>query len=56
MLLAGKPLLGLFLSTEEAGAADALAVAHRYLMVLMAFLFALFVLQAYRSSLQGWAR
>ncbi len=53
MLLAGKPLLGLFLSTEEAGAADALAVAHRYLMVLMAFLFALFVLQAYRSSLQG---
>ena len=53
MLLAGKPLLGLFLSTEEAGAADALAVAHRYLMVLMAFLLALFVLQAYRSSLQG---
>ena len=53
MLLAGKPLLGLFLSTEEAGTADALAVAHRYLMVLMAFLFALFVLQAYRSSLQG---
>ena len=53
MLLAGKPLLGLFLSTEEAGAADALAVAHRYLMVLMAFLFTLFVLQAYRSSLQG---
>ena len=39
MLLAGKPLLGLFLSTEEAGAADALAVAHRYLMLLMAFLF-----------------
>ena len=53
MLLAGKPLLGLFLSTEEAGAADALAVAYRYLMVLMTFLFALFVLQAYRSSLQG---
>ena len=53
ILLAGKPLLGLFLSTEEAGAADALAVAHRYLMVLMAFLLALFVLQAYRSSLQG---
>ena len=53
MLLAGKPLLGLFLSTEEAGAADALAVAYQYLMVLMAFLFALFVLQAYRSSLQG---
>ena len=53
MLLAGKPLLGLFLSTEEAGAADALAVAHRYLMVLMAFLLALFVLQAYRSSMQG---
>ena len=37
MLLAGKPLLGLFLSTEEAGAADALAVAYRYLMVLMTF-------------------
>lgn len=53
MLLAGKPLLGLFLSTEEAGAADALAVAYQYLMALMAFLFALFVLQAYRSSLQG---
>ena len=53
MLLAGKPLLGLFLSTEEAGAADALAVAYQYLMVLMAFLFALFTLQAYRSSLQG---
>ena len=53
MLLAGKPLLGLFLSTEEAGAADALAVAYQYLMVLMAFLFALFMLQAYRSSLQG---
>ncbi|GAA6504240.1 MATE family efflux transporter [Agathobaculum butyriciproducens] len=53
MLLAGKPLLGLFLSTEEAGAADALAVAYQYLMVLMAFLLALFVLQAYRSSLQG---
>ncbi len=27
MLVAGKPLLGLFLSTEEAGAAEALAVA-----------------------------
>ena len=53
MLVAGKPLLGLFLSTEEAGAADALAVAYQYLMVLMAFLFALFMLQAYRSSLQG---
>ena len=53
MLLAGKPLLGLFLSTEETGAADALAVAYQYLMVLMAFLFALFMLQAYRSSLQG---
>ena len=53
MFLAGKPLLGLFLSTEEAGAADALAVAYQYLMVLMAFLFALFMLQAYRSSLQG---
>ena len=53
MLVAGKPLLGLFLSTEEAGAAEALAGAYRYLMVLMAFLFALFMLQAYRSSLQG---
>ena len=41
MLLAGKPLLGLFLSTEEAGAADALAVAYQYLMVLMAFFYML---------------
>ena len=56
MFLAGKPLLGLFLSTEEAGAADALAVAYQYLMVLMAFLFALFMLQAYRSLTAGAGR
>ena len=54
MLAAGKPLLGsVSFDRGGGGAADALAVAYQYLMVLMAFLFALFMLQAYRSSLQG---
>ena len=56
MFLAGKPLLGLFLSTEEAGAADALAVAYQYLMVLMAFCLHCSCCRHTAPHCRGWAR
>lgn len=53
MLVFGRDILRLFVSASEDNAGQVLAVAHRYLMIMSAFLLILYLVHAYRSSLQG---
>lgn len=53
MVLFGRPILTLFVSSSEQDADAVLAIAHRYLMIMCAFLLILFLVHAFRSSLQG---
>ncbi|MBR5470925.1 MAG: MATE family efflux transporter [Oscillibacter sp.] len=53
MILFGRGLLGWFVSTEELHAAEVIEVAYQYLFVLSFALPSLFLLHAYRSSVQG---
>ncbi len=53
MILFGRGLLGLFVSSAEANAAEVLDIAYRYLVIMSMFLLSLYLLHAYRSALQG---
>lgn len=53
MFFFGRYILMLFVSASESDAEQVLAIAHRYLMIMSAFLIILFLVHAYRSSLQG---
>lgn len=53
MIIFGKSILGLFISTADAGAAQVLDIAYRYLLIMSALLFILYLLHTYRSALQG---
>lgn len=49
----GKGLLSLFVSAEEKNAAEVIEIAYHYLFIMSCLLIILFLLHAYRSSLQG---
>lgn len=54
MVLFGKPLLAMFIQSEDAQtAADALRIAYEYLLVMSAGLPMLYLLFVYRTTLQG---
>ena len=53
MVFFGRYLLMLFISASDTDADVVLDIAHRYLMIMSAFLIVLFLVHAYRSSLQG---
>ena len=47
------PLLQLFLDVSEAGAAQALEIAVRYLLIMLAFLMVLYLIHLFRNALQA---
>lgn len=53
MILFGRNILGLFVSAREAGAEEVIGIAYQYLLIMSYLLLVLFLLHAYRSSLQG---
>lgn len=53
MIVGGKNILTLFVSSSAAEKAEVLLVAYRYLFIMAIFLSVLFLLHIYRSSLQG---
>lgn len=53
MILLGKFILMLFISGDAQQQEQVLAVAYRYLFIMSAMLFILYLLHVYRSSLQG---
>ena len=53
LFLAGRSVLSLFVDPKEAMVEDVLDVALRYLHVMLAGLFILYLLYVYRSALQG---
>ncbi|MBS6194397.1 MAG: MATE family efflux transporter [Clostridiales bacterium] len=53
MILAGKPILSLFISGEPEQVSQVLAIAYKYLFIMAAFLWVLYLLYVYRSALQG---
>lgn len=53
MILCGRHILTLFLSTSAAHADQVLQIAYHYLFIMSCFLFLLFLIHVYRSSLQG---
>lgn len=53
MILVGKSILRLFVSQSDPNAPQVLEVAYQYLVIMSALLVILYLLHAYRSSLQG---
>ena len=53
LFLAGRPVLSLFVDPEAAQREEVLSVALRYLHIMLAGLFILYLLYVYRSALQG---
>lgn len=53
MILFGKYILQLFISSSDTNAAETLAVAYRYLVIMSSMLWSLYFLHVYRSTLQG---
>ncbi len=53
MLILGRQILSLFVSSGEETAAQVTAIAYEYLQILSILLIILYLLHAYRSSLQG---
>lgn len=53
MLLFGRNILRLFVSSSDANAHAVLEIAYRYLFIMSCLLFVLFLVHAYRSVLQG---
>ena len=49
----GRPLLSLFLDTAEAGAAEAMEIAYRYLFLMLINLPILYLIHVYRNALQS---
>lgn len=52
-LLGGRNILSLFVSSEETDASQVISIAYQYLTVMAYMLWSLYLLHAYRSSLQG---
>ncbi len=52
-LLWGRNVLSLFVSSEDADAGKVIGIAYQYLTLMAAMLWSLYLLHAYRSSLQG---
>lgn len=53
MLLAGKYLLQMFIDASENGAAEALQIGFRYLMIMSACLVILYLIHVYRNAMQA---
>lgn len=53
MLVFGKPILRLFISSETGQVEEVLAIAYHYLSIMSYFLAVLYALHSYRSALQG---
>lgn len=53
MILAGKPILGLFIDSSSADASAVLEVAYHYLFIMSCLLFPLYLLYVFRNTLQG---
>ena len=53
MLLFGKSAVGLFLSADTENAAEALSIAHQYVIVMSSMLIGAYLMNLYRYSLQG---
>lgn len=53
MLIFGKPILRLFISSETGQVDEVLAIAYHYLSIMSYFLAVLYALHSYRSALQG---
>ncbi|MDC7287923.1 MATE family efflux transporter [Blautia schinkii] len=53
MLVAGKPILSLFVSSGEANGAEVLNVAYHYLVIMSCLLWFLYLLHGWRSAIQG---
>lgn len=53
MIALGRPLLRLFVPADDPNAAQVLDIAYQYLFIMAVCLFILYMLYAYRSSLQG---
>lgn len=53
MLIFGKPILRLFISSETGQVEEVLAIAYHYLSIMSYFLAVLYALHSYRSALQG---
>ena len=53
MLLFGKSAVGLFLSADAENAAEALSIAHQYVIVMSSMLTGAYLMNLYRYSLQG---
>lgn len=53
MILFGRPLLALFVEDDPAIVSEVLAIGYRFLFVMSAGLFTLYLLFVYRSTLQG---
>lgn len=53
MIAFGRHILSLFISASEENSAHVLEIAYHYLFIMSCFLFILFLIHVYRSSLQG---
>lgn len=53
MILVGRFILGMFVSATDPNASAVIDIAYQYLFIMSGFLFILYLLHAYRSSLQG---
>lgn len=53
MIIFGKPLLSMFISTTNEHAQEVLDIAYRYLCIMAVLLWILYLLHTYRSALQG---
>lgn len=53
MILLGRHILGLFVSSGDENAAQVIEIAYQYLFIMCALLVILYLLHVYRSSLQG---
>ena len=53
MLIFGKPILRLFISSETGQVDEVLGIAYHYLSIMSYFLAVLYALHSYRSALQG---
>lgn len=53
MIVAGKPILSLFIAGEPEQVRQVLAIAYKYLFIMAMFLWTLYFLYVYRAALQG---
>ena len=53
MILAGRPILGLFIDASSSGASETLDIAYHYLFIMSCLLLSLYLLYVFRNTLQG---